>query len=108
MGADIDDWDRVHGKGSYAAMADAQDKSRGERLEQRLTGLEADVKRILLHLNLEPAFLQDCRIEVFRGPGATVRLLHQPTGIKVAAPTKAEAAALLAGELETRSEENRR
>ena len=26
MGADIYDWDRVHGKGSYAAMADAQDK----------------------------------------------------------------------------------
>ena len=26
MGADIYDWDRVHGKGSYAAMADTQDK----------------------------------------------------------------------------------
>jgi hypothetical protein len=30
MGADIYDWDRVHGKGSYAAMADAQDKPRSE------------------------------------------------------------------------------
>ena len=28
MGADIYDWDRVHGAGSYAAMADAQDKRR--------------------------------------------------------------------------------
>ena len=40
MGADIYDWDRVHGKGSYAAMADAQDQPGGERLEQN-TGLTA-------------------------------------------------------------------
>ena len=35
MGADIYDWDRVHGKGSYAAMADAQDKGRGKTREDR-------------------------------------------------------------------------
>ena len=33
MGADIYDWDRVHGKGSYATMADAQDKPRSEDKE---------------------------------------------------------------------------
>jgi len=74
-------------------------------LEQRFAALEADVQRILLHLNLEPAFLQDCRIEVFRGPAAAVRLTHLPTGIAVDAPAKAEAASLLAGELEKLSEE---
>ena len=108
MGADIYDWERVHGKGSYAAMADAQDQPSRERLEQRLARLEADVKRILLHLNLEPAFLQDRHIAGFRGGSTAVRLTHQPTGIQVDAPTKAEAAALLAGELEVLSEEKGR
>ena len=38
MGADIYDWDRVHGKGSYAAMANAQDKPTAPLL---LAALEA-------------------------------------------------------------------
>lgn len=35
MGADIYDWDRVHGKGSYAAMADAQDKPEQPRTDSK-------------------------------------------------------------------------
>ena len=73
------------------------------RLEQRLAALEADIKRIMLHLNLEPAFLQDCHIVGFRGGSTTIRLIHQPTGIQVDAPTKAEATSLLAAELEKQS-----
>jgi hypothetical protein len=72
-------------------------------LEERVAALEAGMERLLLHLNLEPAFIRDCRVDVFHGGGTSYRLTHLPTGIKVHAPTKAEAASLLAAELEKRS-----
>ena len=85
MGADIYDWERVHGKGSYAIMADAQDTPRSEDqhliafLTARLDDDERYLKSNQHHLwTQRPLREVEAKREILRIYTSTLILVEHP------------------------------